>query len=128
MSTTWTNPQTNYYLATCTSGSESAPTVVTEGMALTQANYRGKVGSLSIHAEAAATMTAGGLLKCYLWNPFSAQWNECPDLTITVTALKDESYAGIEVPGAFYGTRVAYVPSGVGQAVNIFHFAVRARL
>ena len=127
MATTWTNPQSNYFLAACTSGSESAPTLVTEGMALTQTNRRGKVGSLAIHAEAAAAMTAGGFLKCYLWNPVSEQWNECPDLTITVTALQDEAYAGIEVPGAFFASRVAFVPSGVGQAVNIFHFGVRGR-
>lgn len=74
--------------------------------------------AVSITAEAAAAMTAGGLLKVYLLNPITSRWASAPGLDIAVSALQYESYPGFEVPGDW--SRIALVPSGVGQAVDIY--------
>lgn len=98
--------------AVCTTGTEAAPTLVTDGLPL--AGLRGFV----VHAEAAGAMTAGGKLVAYLWNPVSARWNPSPDLDLVVQAVQFQSFAGFVV--AAPNGRVAYAPSGVGQAVTLY--------
>lgn len=113
--TTWTADTTTPYRtskAVCTTGTEAAPSVATQGLPL-----NGLAG-FTVHAEAAAAMTAGGVLQAYLWNPVTARWNRAPDLDLTVSAVQWQSFAGFQVAA---GTgRIAYVPSGIGQAVNIY--------
>jgi hypothetical protein len=116
--TTWTVDatvpanQATVAKAVCTTGSESAPASATDGLDLWA--LRG----FTVHAEAAGAMTAGGKLLAYSWNPVTARWNAIPDLDLTVAAVQYQSFAGFSV-AADIG-RVAYVPSGVGQAVNIY--------
>jgi hypothetical protein len=62
-------------------------------------------------------MTAGGKLKAHHWNSKSARWNPAPDLDLTVAALQYQGFVGFAVPSP--QGRVAYVPSGVGVAVDI---------
>jgi hypothetical protein len=114
--TTWTVVQdAGYALATCTSGSESAPTLVTEGLKLDG------MRSITVSAEASVALTAVAAgLKAYLWNPITEQWNRAPDLDLTTVNVTDQAWASFTVTGALKGSRVAWIPDGVGQAVNIY--------
>jgi hypothetical protein len=101
-------------VATCTAsnGTETAPTSTAAGLALV--GIRG----FTVHIETAGTMTAGGSLLAYLFNPESGHWVRAPDLDLTVTAVGSMSFAGFSVSG---GTgRIQYVPSGVGLASTIY--------
>jgi hypothetical protein len=118
MATTWTQDATlsTYQAAVakavCTTGTEADPTLVTEGLDLWS------LTGFAVHAEAAAAMTVDGLLKAYAWNPVSARWNPVPDLDLTVAALQYQAFPGFEVTSGI--GRIAYVPSGVGQAVTLY--------
>lgn len=140
-------------VATCTTGTESAPTFAAYAAGTTYAAgdfvvYNGvpwvslqgtnvghtpsasslwwslagldlaNVSGFAVHAETAGTMTAGGVLKAYLWNAESKKWNSTPDLDLTVAALARQGFAGfkVEAPTA----RILFVPSGVGLAVTIY--------
>jgi hypothetical protein len=116
--TTWTTDgtlpayQAAVSKAVCTTGTESAPTLGTQGLDLW--NLTG----FAVHAEAAAAMTAGGKLLAYTWNPVTSRWNPAPDLDLVVSALQYQSFAGFQITAGI--GRVAFVPSGVGQAVTIY--------
>lgn len=112
--TTWSNGSSaRVAIATCTTGTESAPTLATQGLELAN------VSGFAVHAETAGTMTAGGVLQAYLYNPEgSGSWNRAPDLDLTVQALAKQSFAGFQVTS--YAGRIAYVPSGVGLAVTVY--------
>jgi hypothetical protein len=116
--TTWSNGAWLFggpgstVIATCSTGTESAPTLATQGISL--ANLAGFV----VHAETAGTMTAGGLLKAYLYNAETGSWISAPDLDLTVQALAKQSFSGFTVTAP--AGRIAYVPSGVGVAVTIY--------
>jgi hypothetical protein len=114
--TTWTVVQdAGYALAACTTGSEAAPTLVTQGLKLDG------MRSITVSAEASVALTAASAgLKAYLWNPISAQWNRAPDLDLTTVNVTDQSWAAFSVSGALKGSRVAWVPDGAGQAVSIY--------
>lgn len=117
-STTWTTDTTletfvaRVVKAACTTGTESAPTLVSQGIDLLG------LAGCAVHAEAAAAMTGGGKLLAYVWEPVVGRWNAAPDLDLVVSAIQYQAFAGITVP-ADVG-RLAYVPSGVGQAVDIY--------
>jgi hypothetical protein len=104
--------------AVCTTGTELAPTLVTEGMSLEG------VSGFVVHAQAAGAMTAGGKLLCHLWNTKTLRWNPCPDLNLTVVAAQYQSFVGFAVPAPV--GRVSYVPSGVGVAVDVYITATLA--
>jgi hypothetical protein len=120
MATTWTQDATlsTYQAAVakavCTTGTEADPTLVTEGLDLWS------LTGFAVHAEAAAAMTAGGLLKAYAWNPVTARWNPVSDgsLDLIVAAVQYQAFQGLEVTSGI--GRIAYVPSGVGQAVTLY--------
>lgn len=98
--------------ATCSTGSESAPAGASAGLSL------GYISGFTVHAETAGTMTAGGILQAYLYNPESASWVRAPDLDLVVQALAKQAFAGFQVTGR--NGRIAFVPSGVGVAVTIY--------
>jgi hypothetical protein len=118
--TTWTTDttvptnQATVAKAVCTTGTESAPTLVTEGLDLWA------LTGCALHAEAAAAMTAGGKLLAYAWNPVTSRWNPISDgsLDVTVSAVQYEAFSGLTVTADI--GRIAWVPSGVGQAVTIY--------
>lgn len=112
--TTWSNGSSaRVSIATCSTGTESAPTLATQGLELAN------VSGFSVHAETAGTMTAGGLLLAYVYNPEgSGSWNRAPDMDLTVQALAKQSFTGFQVTS--YAGRIAYVPSGVGVAVTVY--------
>ena len=98
-------------VATCTTGTESAPTLATEGLKLQ--NLTGIVA----FASAASAMTAGGQLQAYVYNLASGSWVRAPDLDLTVQALTGQAWPGfvVTVPTG----RIDYRPSGTGQATTI---------
>jgi hypothetical protein len=108
----------NSTTATCTTGSESAPTLVTDGLSLEG------VESLSIHVESTAAAFSAGTLQAYLWNPNgytdgSGQWNRCSALDFTVTAgLSGQAFAGLKVDGPM--GRIDFRPNNLGQACKVF--------
>jgi hypothetical protein len=111
--TTWSNGSSaRVSIATCSTGSESAPTLATQGLELAN------VSGFTVHAETAGTMTAGGVLQAYLYNPESSSWIRSPDLDLVVQALAKQSFAGFQVTS--YAGRLAFVPSGVGVAVTVY--------
>lgn len=113
-SITWTEDLSKVYaLAVCSSGTESAPTLVAEGLNLD------RVKGLTVSYEAASAMTADGTLQAYLWNPISEQWNRATDLDLTATAVADEEW-GLEVVGHPPGSRIAFVPNGIGVAGSLY--------
>jgi hypothetical protein len=83
------------------------------------------ISGFIVYAEAAGAMNAGAFIKAYLYNPYTLRWSPCPDLNITTTAIQYESYAGSEVVGD--AGRIAFLPYGLGRAVNIYVVGQRER-
>lgn len=97
------------------SGTETMPAAAspeTKGLSLLG------LQGFSIHAEAAAAMTAGGKLLAYVYNPVTGRWNPAPEMDLVVANLQYQFFTGWSV-AADVG-RIAYVPSGVGQAVTVY--------
>ena len=93
---------------------------MTDGLAL-----QGSTGvkSVAIHIETAGTMTAGGTLQVYLWNPVggtgTGQWNRAPDLDPSaVQALASQAFGAIQIIGP--AGRIAVVPVGIGVASVVY--------
>ena len=108
----------NSTAATCTTGSESAPTLVTDGLSLEG------VEAAAVHVESTAAAFSAGTLQAYLWNPNgytdgSGQWNRCSDLDLTVTAgLAGQAFAGFKIDGPM--GRIDFRPNGLAQAFRVF--------
>jgi hypothetical protein len=98
--------------AVCASGTEAAPTLVTEGLSL--ANLR----AISVVAEADAgqTFTAAptGTLAIYLWDPSVGAWARCRDCgepVISEASARHQAFAAFDVLGP--DGRIAFIPVGV---------------
>ena len=119
MSTTWSRVGSHAVKATCTTGTEAAPSAATDGISLED---NGGLASIGVHAEAATAMTEGGFLRAYVYNPVgnvgAGQWNRAPDLDLRVRALGAQGFPGYSVPNRV--GRLAYVPDGVGVAVVVY--------
>lgn len=104
-------------IATCTTTTEAAPTLVTEGLSL-----GGKRG-LTVMVESSGTLTAGGTFQAYLWfqgaNSGNGAWVRSPDLDVTAQALARQSWPGfvVTVPAG----RIDYRPAGTGAATTTIH-------
>lgn len=112
MATTWaaTSPSPGAK-ATYSTGSESAPTLVTEGMSLVD------VTAFGVHIEAGSAFGSSASLVAYLWNDVSGVWNRAPELDLTPTSgATATAFSGFEVPSG--RGRIAYAQSsGVAGAV-----------
>jgi hypothetical protein len=105
--------------ATCTTGSEAAPSAATAGIAL-----RGAKGlSVTVKTASGGNMTAGGKLLAYALNPATSTWGRIADgsLDFTVSAIPEQPFTGLTVT-ADIGS-VAWVPDSVGTAVTVYHYA-----
>lgn len=104
-------------IATCTTTTEAAPTLVTEGLSL-----GGKKG-MTVVVESSGTMTAGGTFQAYLWTPSAASgagaWVRAPDLDLTAQALAKQAWPGFVVSVA--QGRIDYRPSGTGALTTTIH-------
>jgi hypothetical protein len=104
---------------TCTTGTESTLTQSsTEGLGLGSAFFGKATTGLAVHVETAGTMTAGGVLRAWLQNPLTGQWNRAPDLDVPVQALARQGFLGLSVVSA--KGRIAFLPDGVGLAAVIY--------
>jgi hypothetical protein len=72
----------------------------------------------AVFVEAGAAMTAGGKLVAYSLNPATMAYAPVPELDVTVAALVREGFAGFSLASDF--GRIAYVPSGTGQASSVY--------
>ena len=119
--TTWTTPKNNVSKLVCTTDTESAPTLVSEGLALSRVNKKPLV-TIEVHIETAGTLTVNTVVLAYLWNPISAQWNRASDLDLTIkaAAAASEAFASFVVTRSYTGSRIAYVPNGIGAAPTIY--------
>jgi len=101
---------------TCSTGTESTLTAGSvEGLKL--AGMRAVAG-VSVHAETAGTMTAGGTLQAYVQNPATGNWNRVIDLDLTVAALARQSFLGLTIVNPM--GRVIWLPNGTGLATTIY--------
>ncbi len=122
MATTYSGSSSNQQagvrtvLETCTTGTEAAPaTGASAGLPL-----QGLKGfNVSVEAHDGVTNLTAGSLKAYLQNPITGKWSPCPDL--------DKTVAGGAVSQAYTTTplyedagALAYVPSGLGTAVDVY--------
>lgn len=112
MSTTWANTYNRGVKATCTSGTELAPSGATAGFDLQLAT------GFAVFVESAATAFTAGKLLAYLYNPISGAWSAAPDLDLTVAAVVSQGFSGFRVP--CNSGRIAFVPSGLGQACTVY--------
>lgn len=104
----------------CAATTCDAPTLVTEGLALQGGP---SICAVSVMVETAGTMTAGGLLKVYVWNPESGdvnKWLSVPSQDQTVAALAKQGFDSVYVPVSTKDSRVTVVGSGVGLAHTIY--------
>lgn len=122
--TTWSQetafPLVSKLVATTGTETGNLPTASTAGLSLSE------VRGFTVHVEAAAAMTAGGTLLAYMWNPVTERWNRVADgsLDLVVSAVQYQTFSGFEVTGNS-PQRIAYVPSGIGQASTIWIFGSR---
>lgn len=119
--TTWTTPASLVSKAACTTGSETGtpPSTDSDGLALS------RLSGFVVHVEAGSAMTAGSL-AAYLWNPVTDQWNRAPELDITVVGGgSSEASSGFAVTSPRSGSRIAYLPDGLGVAVDVYIVATR---
>lgn len=130
MATTWTATGSRSVKAVCTTGTEAAPTLATEGMQLDSVDGF----TLYLAADAGQTITGGTSLKCYLRNRIDGVWARFADWDVSLGAgnftVQETTFAG---PSAGKGwpiidraDRLAFVPSGVTVSsgnVTLFHNA-----
>ena len=104
-------------IATCTTTTEAAPTLVTEGLSL-----GGKKG-MTVAAESSGTMTAGGTFQAYLWIASAAsgagRWLRAPHLDLTAQALTGQVWPGFAVTVS--AGRIDYRPAGTGALTTTIH-------
>lgn len=123
----WTDTGATARKVVCDSGTEAAPTLVTEGISL------GTVATIGIVAQAAAgqTFTAApaGALHIYVWDNFVGAWARCSDCgepAITLASERRQAFASFTV-GERRG-RFAVVPNGVTlSAGNLTIFLTAGR-
>ena len=108
----WSTTGSTARKVVCDSGTEAAPTLITEGITLNT------VASIGVVAEAAVgqTFTAApaGTLRIYIWDEFVGAWARCMDCgepVITAASERRQAFASFTI-GERRG-RFALVPNGV---------------
>ncbi len=103
------------------SGTASAPSVVTEGLPLQNGSA---ICYFAVSVEATGgNMTAGGKLLAYVWNPESVlanKWSPWPGGDCTVTAVPAYNCTPVATPVQTSGSRVVWVASGLGKENLIY--------
>lgn len=104
------------------SATRSAPTLDTEGLPL------GSVDAAALVLEAASgqTLSGGGTMKCYYYDPSVAAWVRAPDADLTMpsgtSGQRRITFQGLAVVGK--RGRILYAPSSVtvsgGATVKVY--------
>lgn len=105
-------------VATCTSTTESAPTLATEGRPLDG------LKGLTVIVTAPGAMTAGGTFQAYLYHQV-AGWVRAPDLDLTAQALAGQAWPGfvVTVPAG----RIDFKPTGTGAQTTTIYMVGSAK-
>jgi hypothetical protein len=133
----WTKPKSNSSRAYFATGTGTVPTDlqpdggIMPGFApdggvkplATQPSFAG-LGLSTMHGFVvtveviadAGSMTAG-TLRCYIFDATNEHWARNPDMDLTVSEGRTQTFWGFQAVSPT--GRVAYVPNGLGQPVNI---------
>ena len=126
--TTWTSKAGGDFpssTSVTTTGTEAAPSTATDGFSLVGVSgFTVIVEALPNGDGGALSFTAGSLLG-YVYNPISGKWARSADLDCTGAAGSTYSCPGYAVTSP--RGRVAFVPSGLGTAVNVYVNGTRGR-
>ena len=120
---TWSTMPRGQAQVSCDASTESAPTLATQGLKLSDAPPAIVV---VVSADSGSTISSGGtpLLKAYLYVDALDRWVRAPDLDLTITAAGERSQTWPAIYAPNKNGRIAYVPSGVVtaavQRVTIF--------
>lgn len=118
-SCTYTAPDANTVKSVCTTTTEAAPTLVTEGLSLSG------VRAFNVVATASSAWTAGGTLNAYIWSAQAGAWVRAPDFDLTLPATTGQAWQAVFVP-VNQGSRIDYKPSVVGAVTTtIYMVAVK---
>jgi hypothetical protein len=110
--TTWASSGVGV-TATCTTGTEAAPTLATQGMSLEG------LDSFVVVVKSTASAFSAGTLDAYIYDLVSASWSRAPDLDLTVKAgLTQQAFYGFRVTAP--RGRIAFIPNGLGQANVVY--------
>lgn len=110
---TWTSTGTYSWKVVCTTGNESAPTLVTEGAALPNL----KALSVFALADTGQTFTAtpSGTVAIYIYDDVAGRWGRCRSCgepTIDAVSEREDAFPAFTVPVSRNG-RFAVVPISV---------------
>lgn len=132
MATTWSNPEAYISQAVCTTGTESAPTLATQGLTL-----KFLTGfEVYLSADSTKTLSGAGTLQAFRYSNFLGRWARAPefDIVITgalatgITGARDATFKaggyGVGISVVSSRDSIAYVPNGVtvsggGVTINI---------
>jgi hypothetical protein len=111
--TTWSSLDSQGFVrkAVCTTGTEAAPTLATEGLSAAS------LASVVVVVESGSAFGAGARLNAYTWNQFSAAWSRQPEADIELDATLKAQTIGPLNPGPV--GRLVYAPSGLAAASTI---------
>lgn len=111
--TTWSSLDSQGFVrkAVCTTGTEAAPTLATEGLSAAS------LASVVVVVESGSAFGDGARLNAYTWNQFSAAWSRQPEADIELDATLKAQTIGPLNPGPV--GRLAYAPSGLAAASTI---------
>lgn len=108
---------------TFTAANGTDPSLATTTTAALGLELKG-LGGLVVMAETAGggNMTSGGKFLAYLWNPATSKWEQVADgsLDLTSSAVARQAWPGFSVTSDM--SRIAWEPSGIGTAVNLYIF------
>ena len=70
---------------------------------------------LTAEADASQTLSGGGTLQAYVYDPQAAAWARCPDcdLALSLASVRRQSFPAFDVKVGLPGARVAWIPAGV---------------
>lgn len=107
---TWTSTSGTSSTVVCTTGNESAPSAITDGIALQGCS---KGVAFFVSADSGQTLSGAGAVRIYVYDPDAGRWGELYDEARTISVGSRRDYA---LPGLYIyanNGRVAAIPSGV---------------
>ncbi len=100
----------------CTTGTEAASQLgaATKGLLLTG------LAHWEVRVETTGAAFSAGTIDAYLQNPVTGKWARRRDMDQAVAGGADEAFGDFEIHGAKEGSRLAFLPNGLGQANEIY--------
>ncbi len=109
----------------------AAPTTATDGVPVHDLD----AVTVQVEAEATRTLSGGGNLRCYIYDPTIAAWSRLPecDLAVSTASIRRLAFAPLAVSAPTRGSRVAFiadavtVSAGTTVRVHLIGYAPRTR-